>query len=71
MWWSFALAFASMFGLWLVSKNAKFGWAWCAGMEVLWVAWAYWLQQWGFLLLCVCYGGVYVYNFSKVTKAGE
>jgi hypothetical protein len=71
MWFSFALAFGSMFGLWLTSRNPKAGWAWCIFMEFLWIFWAYWLEQWGFLLLCACYGGVYLYNLSKVTKERE
>jgi hypothetical protein len=63
--WSFLLAAGSIFGIWLVSKNEKQGWRFSLFMEIPWSIWAIWLQQWGFLLLCVCYAGVYFLNMRK------
>ena len=68
MVWSFVLAFGSILGLWLVSRNTKIGWAWCIFMEVLWIAWSVWVAQWGFLVLCVCYLAVYLNNLRISVK---
>lgn len=68
VWFSFILAGGSIFGLWLVSKNAKAGWSWCLFMEIPWSIWAIWLGQWGFLVLCLAYAGVYLNNLIGASK---
>jgi hypothetical protein len=63
--WSFLLAAGSIFGLWLVSKNERNGWKFCLFMEIPWSIWAIWLEQWGFLMLCIAYAVVYWHNGRK------
>lgn len=65
MWWSFALAAGSIFGIWLVTRRPKFGWYWCFGMEGLWILWGALTKQWGILALCCCYAFIYVHNAVK------
>jgi len=62
---SFLLAFISMSGLWVVSKNPSKGWLVCVISEVLWVSWAIYFKQWGLGILCLCYGIVYLHNLIK------
>lgn len=68
MIWSFLLAFGSMFGMWLVPKRPRLGWAWSLGMEVPWTIWGIWLEQWGFVMLSAMFAGVYAKNLRQAVR---
>jgi hypothetical protein len=65
---SFLLAAGSIFGLWLVGRNPRIGWAWCLGMEVPWVVYALSIGQPALAVLCAFYAGVYAINLRKTSK---
>lgn len=72
--WSWALSIggATMFFL----AGRKLWWAWYLGigLQVLWGAYAVTTAQWGFLLGCLLYTPVYVFNavlWTKQHRAGK
>jgi hypothetical protein len=67
--WSFALAFGSLVGLWIVGKNPKVGWFVLAVMEVLWIVWSIRIGQAGLGLLCGAYFVMYCFNLGRSRNA--
>ena len=65
MIWQFLLAAGSIFGIWMVSKNERAGWGWCAMMEVPWTIWEVSVEAWGFMILCWLYFGIYTHNLVR------
>lgn len=56
--WSFMLAAATIFGLYVAEK--KLWWVWMVQIltQCLWLAYALGTRQWGFLLLAVVHGAL-------------
>ena len=64
-YWSWILAIAGLSGMWLAGQHNKWGWAICIGSQILWIPYALFTWQLGFLLSAVGYGSIYARNFIK------
>ncbi|HAM24201.1 MAG TPA: hypothetical protein DCM51_01380 [Actinobacteria bacterium] len=67
-WLSLPLAVGSIAGIWIVARRPLAGWAWCALMELLWIAYAIAIAPeagWGLAILCVAYLLVYLANLRR------
>lgn len=61
-YWSYVLTAIGVFGLWLVGRKDKRGFAIGIFVQLLWVAYATATQQWGFYVSALAYGWVNVRN---------
>lgn len=62
MIWSFALAAIGIFGLWLAGKEVRAGWLIGLVAQVLWIIYALFTRQYGFILSSLGYAFVYFKN---------
>lgn len=62
MIWSWILGILGVTGLWIAGRQVWWGWLINLVNEVLWISYAIATQQYGFILMAICYGAVYLRN---------
>jgi uncharacterized membrane protein YjjB (DUF3815 family) len=73
-WWSWLLTAVGVFGLYLAGKRSRWGWAVGLGAQGLWISYALFSNQFGFLASALAYGSVYgrnLYLWSRERRAKE
>jgi hypothetical protein len=64
-WWSWLLTICGVVGLMLAGSQMHIGWLIGIAGQLLWVAYALYTQQWGFLVSAGAFGGVYAWNWWR------
>lgn len=64
-WWSWLLMSIGLVGLFLVGSNYWQGWAINLANQGLWFTYSVYTRQWGFLVACFVYAGMYARNLLK------
>jgi hypothetical protein len=64
-WWSWLLTVCGVVGLMLAGSQVRVGWLIGFVGQVLWIAYALYTQQWGFLVSAVAFGTIYAWNWSR------
>jgi membrane protein insertase Oxa1/YidC/SpoIIIJ len=70
-WLSLPLAAASILGIWIVPRRPRLGWAWCALVEIAWIAYSIAIASaagWGLAILCTAYLIVYLDNLRRESR---
>ena len=70
-YWSYLLTAVGIFGIYLAGRKNLYGWAVGLGAQVLWIAYAFSTEQWGFIVSAFAYGSVYAKNWSRWAKENE
>lgn len=68
MWWSWILTAVGVSGLYFAGKNNKIGWAIGVFAQLLWIAYALAMKQYGFLVSAFAYSWVYMKNYIAWRK---
>lgn len=63
-WASWILAAIGAIGAYLAGKN-KWGWAIGVLYQILWIVYAYFTKQYGFIGVCIVYAAIYTKNFIE------
>lgn len=67
-WWSWLLMAVGVTGLYFAGRKRALGWGIGFGAQVLWFTYALATEQYGFIVSCLVYGGVYAKNFLAWRK---
>ena len=68
-YWSYLLTAVGVFGLWLVGRKDKRGFAVGIAAQLLWIGYATFTEQWGFYVSALAYGWVNVKNLRAWRRA--
>lgn len=63
--WSFAVAGASVFCLWLIGRTSRAGWVANIGCQFLWITYAVTTGQWGFMISASAFIAVSAWNLHR------
>jgi hypothetical protein len=61
----FVISVLSIGAIWAVGSKHRIGWLFAASTEIPWTLYSIWLRQYGLLLACVAWAGVYVRNYLR------
>lgn len=64
-WWSWLLAAVGILGLWIAGSGHREGWMIGMGAQLLWISYALFTEQYGFIPAALCYGAVYLRNWVR------
>lgn len=67
-WWSWLLMLVGVTGLYVAGRKSYWGWFIGLAAQVLWLVYAIATRQWGFLVSCFAYGGIYLKNLIAWRK---
>ncbi|MGD0254768.1 MAG: hypothetical protein ABSB99_04320 [Acidimicrobiales bacterium] len=59
----FVISVLAISAIWAVGSKHRVGWLFAASTEIPWALYSIWLKQYGLLLACVAWAGVYVRNY--------
>jgi nicotinamide riboside transporter PnuC len=62
---SWILAGIGLAGAYITGERNRWGWALGLLYQLLWIVYAYYTQQYSFIVVCVVYGVVYIKNFKE------
>lgn len=68
---SWILAAVGIVGVYIAGKKNRWGWAIGALYQILWILYAYFTEQYPFIIVCVVYLVIYVKNFFEWTEPQE
>lgn len=60
---SWILAAVGIIGVYIAGKKNRWGWAIGALYQIMWILYAYFTEQYPFIIVCVVYLVIYVKNF--------
>lgn len=60
---SLGIAAITIFAFWLIGKKRRSGWAVGFLSEIPWTIYAIWLHQYGLLIACFAFFGIYAWNW--------
>ena len=69
--WSWILTIFGIVGLYLAGSKNAYGWIIGLCAQILWLTYAIFTQQYGFIVSAFAYGFVYSRNFHKWTTAED
>lgn len=69
--WSWLLALNGLCGLWMVGVIRREGWLVLILNEILWIAYALKTGQYGFIVMALSYGTIYVRSYRKWGQLAE
>ncbi len=73
---SWILAAVGIIGVYIAGNKNKWGWAIGGLYQVLWIAYAYFTEQYPFIIVCLVYLVIYIKNFlgwseEKIPEGGD
>lgn len=68
-YWSWLLAVLGVSGMYFVGKKTIWGWLVLLANEVIWVVYALFTQQYGFIAMAIAYAFVYIKSYFEWRKA--
>jgi nicotinamide riboside transporter PnuC len=60
---SWILATVGIIGVYIAGKKNRWGWALGALYQILWIVYAYFTNQYPFIIVCLVYLVIYIKNF--------
>lgn len=67
-YWSWLLAILGVSGMYFVGKKSIWGWPVLLANEVIWVVYALFTQQYGFIVMAIAYAIVYIKSYFEWRK---
>lgn len=64
-YWSWLLAILGISGMYFVGKKTVWGWLVLLANEVIWVVYAFFTKQYGFIMMAVAYAIVYIKSYLE------